>query len=77
MSPQTTGGSIRLTLRGLSVKVGDLVRHRVVSLGAGVITNTGHDRSGHKMVYVLWSKHPKLGPNLEMPESLELINESR
>ena len=74
------------------MKVGDLVKHRVVSLGVGIVTSI-HRTSmmgqrgqkitgpGSKMVYVLWSKsirrHRNPGPNLEIPESLEAINESR
>ena len=68
------------------MKVGDLVKHRTVSLGIGLVTGI-HRRYGgcefskgpsDKMVYVLWPKHKKLPrPNLEIPESLEIISETR
>ena len=64
------------------MKKGDLVQHRVVPLGMGIVVRVEQAGAwahgpGDTNVYILWSKHKDLGPVLEIPQSLELINESR
>ena len=71
------------------MRTGSLVKHRVISLGVGIVTSvhrpdekwrhSGRSRAGpgDRMVYVLWTKHKSLVPNLEIPESLEVISEGR
>jgi hypothetical protein len=59
------------------VKVGDLVKHRIIyGLGTGLVVRSWpHPAVGQARV--LWSKHYGIGPTLENIISLEMINENR
>ena len=57
------------------MKIGDLVRHRVIhGLGTGLVIRLASIREA---VYVLWPKHQDLGPVIENIVSLELLSEAR
>jgi len=59
------------------MKVGDLVKHRIVyGLGTGIVVRSWpHPSVGQARI--LWSKHQDIGPTLENIVSLETVSENR